>query len=204
MRANWTKEQIAKDREAARQRMANVRSRRTVDEHNEEKDKQRERRLWEPNWRCREHDRWSKKAGEERERKLASGKWKEKENNPARLEAIDPENLQWDCPAGPECTCHHPRYCPRCRRHFYGCQSHCPSTKCRERQEQGNTGEVYAPTVDIPEEMCEYDKIRQKNIEERQRRFQELKLNEAKNTLSNSLKFTKKVQTSHKGVSAGK
>ena len=49
LRANWTDEQIAKDREAARQRMANVRSRRTVEEQNEERDKQKERRLRE--WR---------------------------------------------------------------------------------------------------------------------------------------------------------
>ena len=78
----------------------------------------------------------------------------------------------------------------------------CPSTKCRERREQAE--EEYAPTVNIPEEMCEYDKIRQKNIEERQRKFQELKLNEAKTTLSNSLKLTKNVKTSNKGVTAGK
>ena len=45
IRANWTDEQIAKDREAARQRMANVRSRRTIEEQIEERDKQRERRL---------------------------------------------------------------------------------------------------------------------------------------------------------------
>ena len=61
----------------------------------------------------------------------------------------------------------------------------------------GTSREVYVPTVDIPEEMSEYDKIRQKNIEERQRKFQELELNEAKKTLSNSLKFMKKARKPH-------
>ena len=45
---------------------------------------------------------------------------------------------------------------------------------------RGEPGEVYAPTVGIPEEMGEYDKVRQKNIEERQRKFRELGLQEAK------------------------
>ena len=105
MRANRTEEQIAQDREAARQRMANRRSRMTVDEINEERDKQRNRRIWGPNWLRKESDQMEDKAWEERERKLASGKWKQSENG--GLEAIDPDNLVWDCPAGPNCTCHH-------------------------------------------------------------------------------------------------
>ena len=156
--------------------------------------------MWQPNWRRREADRWGEKAWEERQRKLASGKWKEGER-PGVLEAIDPENLEWDCPAGPQCTCHYTRTCKRCKRIFYGCQALCPSKICREREEEeasdrGQDG-LYAPTVDMPEEMSEYDKVRQKNIEERQRKFQELELNEAKKTLSNSLKFMKKARKPH-------
>ena len=45
------------------------------------------------------------------------------------------------------------------------------------------SGEGYAPTVDIPEDMCEYDQIRQKNIEDRLRKFRELGLKEAKTKL---------------------
>ena len=210
-KANWTEEQIAKDKEAAKKRMADVRSRRTVEEYTEEQQKQRERRMGQPNWRRREHDRWEEEAWEERKRKLASGKWKENERN-GTLEAIDPENLEWDCPAGPECRCHYMRTCKRCKRSFYGCQAFCPSKICREREEQEreeqereekeretsikdqdemtdnpkpSTSRIvelysYAPTVNIPEEMSEYDKVRQKNIEERQRKFRELGLNEAK------------------------
>ena len=198
-RANRTAEQIAKDRDAARQRMANVRSRRTVDEINEEKDKQRERRMWEPNWRCKESDRIGNLAAEERERKLASGKWRQSEKYHGCLEAIDPENLVWDCPAGPDCTCHLPKTCFKCRRTYYGCQALCPGKRCREWREQeteepnpGTSGELYAPTVGIPEEMCEYDQIRQKNIEERQRKFQELGLNNAKTTVSITSRLTRK------------
>ena len=209
-RANRTEEQVAKDREAARQRMAKVRSRMTVDERNEEKDKKRERRMGEPNWRSQEYDRMADLAWEERDRKLASSKWRE--NDYGVLEAIDPDSLEWDCPAGPDCTCHFSRTCSKCRRSFYGCQALCPGIKCTEREEQGTTddpkpstsGEVYAPKVDIPGEMCEYDQIRQKNIEERERKFQELGLNEATTTLSNSMKLTKKVKTSQKEVAAGK
>ena len=197
-RANWTTEQIAKDREAATQRMENVRSGRTVDEINEEKEKKRLRRMGEQNWRRRELERWGEKAEEERQRKLASGKWREGDRH-CDLVPIDPENLEWDCPAGPKCTCHFPRICKRCRRSFFGCQALCPSKICREREED------YAPTVNIPEEMSEYDKVRQKNIEERQRKFQELGLTEAKTTVSNSLKLTKKVKSSEspkKGITA--
>ena len=52
--------------------------------------------------------------------------------------------------------------------------------------------------------MSEYDKIRQKNIEERQRKFQELQLNEAKTRLSDSLNLAKKVKpsTSRRGLAA--
>ena len=190
MRANRTEEQIAQDREAARQRMANVRSRMTVDERNEEKDKQRERRMGEPNWRRKELDLIGDKAQEERERKLASGKWRQSENYYGCLEAIDPDNLEWDCPAGPDCKCHLPRTCSRCRRTYFGCQALCPGKRCREWREQetdepnpGTSGELYAPTVDIPEDMCEYDQIRQRNIEDRQRKFRELGLKEAKTKL---------------------
>ena len=38
----------------------------------------------------------------------------------------------------------------------------------------------YAPIINIPAEMSAYDKVRQKNIEERQRKFRELGLKEAK------------------------
>ena len=61
-----------------------------------------------------------------------------------------------------------------------------------DRPKPSTSRELYAPTVDIPEDMCEYDKIRQKNIEERRRRFQEIGLREAKTTVSNALKLTKK------------
>ena len=189
-RANRTEEQIARDKEAAKNRMANVRSRRTVDEINEEKDKQRLRRMGEPNWRIREGRRIGDKAGEEWDRKLASGKWRQGEKYYGHLEAIDPDNLEWDCPAGPDCTCHRPSYCSKCRREYYGCQALCPGKRCREWREQetdepnpGTSGELYAPTVDIPEDMCEYDQIRQKNIEDRQRKFRELGLKEAKTKL---------------------
>ena len=59
---------------------------------------------------------------------------------------------------------------------------------------------------DDPEEMSEYDKIRQKNIEERERMFRELQLNESKTRLSDSLNLTKKVKTfaSHRGLAAKK
>ena len=55
-----------------------------------------------------------------------------------------------------------------------------------------------------PEEMSEYDKIRQINIEERKKKFQELGLNEAKKMLSESL--TKKISnnSSNKRLGAGK
>ena len=48
----------------------------------------------------------------------------------------------------------------------------------RQKPRPGTSTEVYAPTVRIPEEMCEYDKLRQKNIEERQRKLKELGLND--------------------------
>ena len=59
---------------------------------------------------------------------------------------------------------------------------------------------------DDPEEMSEYDKIRQKNIEERERMFRELQLTESKTRLSDSLNLTKKVKTfaSHRGLAAKK
>ena len=47
----------------------------------------------------------------------------------------------------------------------------------RQKPMSGTSTGVYAPTVRIPEEMCEYDKLRQKNIEERQRKLNELGLN---------------------------
>ena len=190
-RAKWTEEQRAKDREAAIKRMENVRSTRTVDEMNEEKEKQRLRRMGEWNWRRREQERWGEKAEEEKQRKLASGKWKEGERH-GFLVPIDPENLEWDCPAGPKCMCHHVRTCKRCKRSFFGCQALCPSKICREREADS------APVVTIPEEMSEYDKIRQKNIEDRERKFKELGLNEAKTTVANSLKVTKKGKSSKK------
>ena len=202
-RANRTEEQIAKDREAAREGMANLRSRMTADQQNDEKDKQRERRMGEHNWRRKEQERIGDMALEERERKLASGKWRQSENYYGRLEAIDPENLVWDCPAGPDCTCHLPKTCSKCRRTYYGCQALCPGKICREWRQQetdepnpGTSGELYAPTVGIPEDMCEYDKIRQKNIEERQRKFEELGLNKAKTAVSNTSMPTKKVKAS--------
>ena len=68
----------------------------------------------------------------------------------------------------------------------------------RQKPRPGTSTGVYAPTVRIPEEMCEYDKIRQKNIEERERKFKELGLNEAKTTVANSLKVTKKGKSSKK------
>ena len=189
-RADRSQEQIDKDREAAREGMVKVRGRKTVDERNEEKDKQRLRRMGEPNWRIREGRRNGDKAGEEWDCKLASGKWRQGEKYYGHLEAIDPDNLEWDCPAGPDCTCHRPSYCSKCRREYYGCQALCPGKRCREWREQetdepnpGTSGELYAPTVDIPEDMCEYDQIRQKNIEDRQRKFRELGLKEAKTKL---------------------
>ena len=59
---------------------------------------------------------------------------------------------------------------------------------------------------DDPEEMSEYEKIRQKNIEERQRKFQELQLNETKTRLSDSLNLTKKAKTntSYRGLAVRK
>ena len=83
----------------------------------------------------------------------------------------------------------------------------------RERREQetakpkpSTSRELYAPTVDIPEDMCKYDQIRQKNIEERQRKFQALGLNKAKTTVSTALKLTKKPSFTHpspkKGITA--
>lgn len=63
---------------------------------------------------------------------------------------------------------------------------------------------------DDPEEMSEYDKFRQKNIEERQRKFQELQLNEAKTRLSDSLNLTSitkkkaKSNTSYRGLAVKK
>ena len=69
---------------------------------------------------------------------------------------------------------------------------------------RGKSDEPYAPTIDIPEDMCEYDQIRQKNIEERQRKFQELGLTVAKNTVSNTLKVTKGVKSTWKGNNGGK
>ena len=108
IRANWSEERIAKDREAARQRMANVRSRRTVDEQNEEREKQRKR----PNWRHRQFDKVQEEAQADREYKIASGKWQLAENG-RTLAAIDPENLEWDCPSGPNCCCHIVMNCPR-------------------------------------------------------------------------------------------
>ena len=212
-KAKRTEEQIANDNAAARQRMANVRSKWTIEKYTEEQQKQRERRMGQPNWRRREYERWGDKAWEERQRKLASGKWRENERN-GDLEAIDPENLEWDCPAGPNCTCHYPRTCKRCKRSFFGCQALCPSKVCRdredkEREEQDREerelrGSIkdqdeaadgpkastsrrvglysYAPTVNIPEEMSDYDKIRQENIKERERKFREMVLNEAKTT----------------------
>ena len=213
-KAKRTEEQIAKDQAAARQRMANVRSRRTIEERREEQQKQRERRMGEPNWRRRESERWGDKALEERQRKLESGKWRANERN-GNLEAIDPDNLEWDCPAGANCTCHYPRTCKRCKRSFYGCQALCPSKLCREREEQERVEQEmeekereagakhqdettdapnprsstqielysYAPYVPIPEEMSEYDKIRQKNIEERIQKMRDLGLNEAKSNI---------------------
>ena len=53
-----------------------------------------------------------------------------------------------------------------------------------EGAEEGNgSGDGGGSGNDGLEEMSEYDKLRQKNIEERQRKFHELKLNEAKSTL---------------------
>ena len=119
IRANWSEERIAKDREAARQRMANVRSRRTVDEQNEEREKQRKR----PNWRHRQFDKVQEEAQADREYKIASGKWKlvEIPGIGRNLEAIDPENLEWDCPSGPNCRCHIVMNCPRCGEYYTGC-----------------------------------------------------------------------------------
>ena len=62
---------------------------------------------------------------------------------------------------------------------------------------------------DDPEEMSEYEKIRQKNIAERQRKFQELQLNEAKTRLSDSLNLTPmtkkaRTNTSYRGLAVKK
>ena len=75
-----------------------------------------------------------------------------------------------------------------------------------EEPNPGTSGKLYAPRVDIPEDMCEYDQIRQKNIEERQRKFKELGLNEAKSSISNADKLAKKVKSSQtgKGGTGGK
>ena len=116
IRANWSEERIAKEREAARQRMANVRGRRTVDEYNKEREKQRKR----PNWRRRQDDKVEEEAQAEREYKIASGKWQLAENG-RDLEAIDPENLEWDCPSGPNCRCHIIMSCPTCKKCYTGC-----------------------------------------------------------------------------------
>ena len=116
IRAKRSEEQIAKDREAAKQRMANVRGRRTVDEYNEEREKQRKR----PNWRHRQDDKVQEEAQAEKEYKIASGKWQLAENG-RDLEAIDPENLEWDCPSGPNCRCHIIMSCPTCKKCYTGC-----------------------------------------------------------------------------------
>ena len=134
IRANRTEEEVARDREAARLRMDKIRKSRTVDEWNQAQAAEKERRRWQPNWRSREREKWGDAATAERKRKLASGKWKLAENN-WDLEAIDPDNLQWDCPAGSKCLCHYPRRCPKCTRSFFGCLAPCPSAICRERQQ---------------------------------------------------------------------
>ena len=74
-------------------------------------------------------------------------------------------------------------------------------TKENEFDEENNIVFYHDPEE---EEMSEYDKIRQKNIEERQRKFQELQLNEAKTRLSDSLNLAKKAKpsTSRRGLAA--
>ena len=57
--------------------------------------------------------------------------------------------------------------------------------------------------------MSEYEKIRQKNIAERQRKFQELQLNEAKTRLSDSLNLAPaakkaRANTSYRGLAVKK
>ena len=78
-------------------------------------------------------------------------------------------------------------------------------TKENECDEENNIISYH----DDPEEMSEYEKIRQKNIAERQRKFQELQLNEAKTRLSDSLNLTPaakkaRANTSYRGLAVKK
>ena len=78
-------------------------------------------------------------------------------------------------------------------------------TKENECDEENNIISYH----DDPEEMSEYEKIRQKNIEERQRKFQELQLNEAKTRLSDSLNLAPaakkaRANTSYRGLAVKK
>ena len=78
-------------------------------------------------------------------------------------------------------------------------------TKENECDEENNIISYH----DDPEEMSEYEMIRQKNIAERQRKFQELQLNEAKTRLSDSLNLTPatkkaRANTSYRGLAVKK
>ena len=78
---------------------------------------------------------------------------------------------------------------------------------CQPSQDETRiTGEVgvSAPVEVDSEHISDYDMIRQKNIEERQRKFQELQLNEAKTSLYKSLNLSKKAKSCHKRATASK
>ena len=122
----------AKVKEATKERIAALRASRTLNNSP---------------WDGKAHDprKWKDDCRKEMEAKLQSGIWKKVEasrrSSLLDMEAIDPNNLSWHCPAGARCWCQYPQKCPKCKCTFFGCSAPCPRSDCDWKRSDQVEGE---------------------------------------------------------------